>query len=65
MGFWDIVNAAGEKVQEKQARIMRYKDRFESLDDETLKRKARNSSGDAQLAALLILKERGYGKSDL
>ena len=39
---------------------MRYKDRLEGLDDETLKRKAQSGDKNQRYAAMMILKERGY-----
>lgn len=71
MGFFDSLGsvlgeAAGEMVnsmQKKQERIMRYKARYEVLDDATLMRKLKNSSNTEEKMALMsILKERGYGK---
>ena len=76
MSFWDIVKGIGnyavetmqkeqEKAQSRQETIQRYKERFETYDDEKLLRMHRNSSGYIRIACGQILKERGYvPKSD-
>ena len=65
MGIWDGIKKAGQMgaqaIQEKQANIERYKLRYERLDDESLIQKYKSSTGDARLACMLLLKERGYG----
>lgn len=62
MSFWDVLaSVAGAiltQVKEKEASIHRYEDKFRDLDQETLVKKYKTSSGDAQLAAAMLLKER-------
>lgn len=76
MTFWNIVKGIGnyavktmqkkqEKAQDRQETIQRYKERFETYDDEKLLMMHRNSSGCIRIACGQILKERGYvPKSD-
>lgn len=63
MGFWDGVKKAGklgyQALQEKQENIEHYKARYDRLDDQALYRKWKSSTGDARLACLFLLKERG------
>lgn len=65
MGLLDVAKKAGqlgyEALLEKQERIEKYKVRYDHLDDATLFRKLKTTTGDAKLACMLILKERGYG----
>lgn len=65
MGFLDsvgkIAGSAMNSMQEKMERIERYKERYDSLSDEELFRKMKSSSGDAKMACIALLKERGYG----
>ena len=65
MGFFDVLLNVGKNVvdtiNEKQERIMHYKDLYSSYDDEALIRKYKTATGDAKLGAGLVLKERGYG----
>lgn len=69
MGLFDLAKDFGGMVlgqmQQKQEDIMRYKNRMEGLDDETLKRKAKSGDSNQRYAALMLLKERGYTSSDL
>lgn len=64
MGLWDLAKAAGASVlnqmQAQQEEIRRYKERWEGLDDKTLKRKAQSGDKNQRYAAMMILKERGY-----
>ena len=64
MTFWDGVKKAGEMgyqaVQEKRERIEHYKERYDRLDDKALYQKWKTSTGDAKLACVFLLKERGY-----
>lgn len=63
MGFLDVAKKAGqlgyEALQEKRERIEQYKIRYDRLDDEALYRRWKSSTGDAKLACLFLLKERG------
>lgn len=63
MGFLDVAKKAGqlgyEALQEKRERIEQYKIRYDLLDDEALYRRWKSSTGDAKLACLFLLKERG------
>lgn len=71
MSFWDGVKAFGgflkEQMDERQARILEYKQRYEDdPDDQRLIRMYRSTSTiEKKLGIGLVLKERGYGKSDL
>lgn len=71
MSLWDGVKAFGgflkEQMDERQARILKYKQRYEDEpDDEMLIRMYRSTSTlEKKLGIGLVLKERGYGKSDL
>lgn len=66
MSFWDILKAIGHgllnQVEKKQASIERYEDKYRNLDHEQLVRKYRSSSGDAKLAAGILLKEKSNKK---
>ena len=63
MGFLDVAKKAGqlgyEALQEKRERIEQYKIRYDRLDNEALYRRWKSSTGDAKLACLFLLKERG------
>lgn len=63
MGFLDVAKKAGQlgyqALQEKRERIEQYKARYDRLDDQALYKKWKSSSGDAKLACLFLLKERG------
>lgn len=63
MSFWDVLKAIGgallNQVEKKEASIERYKDKYSDLDQEELVKKYKSSSGDAKLAAGVLLKERG------
>lgn len=65
MGFWDGVGSFAKGVAnnmvEKMDRINEIRARYESWDDDALKRKYNSSSGDEKVAVGLILKSRGYG----
>jgi hypothetical protein len=62
MSFWDVLKAIGgallNQVEKKEASIQRYEDKFSDLDHEELVKKYRSSSGDAKVAAGILLKER-------
>lgn len=62
MSFWDVLIAIGsgllKQVEKKEASIQRYEDKFRDLDREALIKKYKNSSGDAKLAAGILLKEK-------
>ena len=45
-------------VQKKESRIERQMEKYECLDTKTLIQEYKSSSGDAKLAAALVLKER-------
>lgn len=63
MTFLDGVKKAGQlgyqALQEKQERIERYKAQYDRLDDKTLYKRWKSSTGDAKLACLFLLQERG------
>lgn len=63
MGFLDVAKKAGQlgyqALQEKRERIEKYKARYDRLDDQTLYKRWKSSTGDAKLACLFLLKERG------
>lgn len=65
MSFWDGVKTVGgavvQQMNEKQERVSRYKDRYDSLDDPALIKRYKGSTGDAKYACALLLRERGYG----
>ena len=71
MSIWDgiksFVGFLKEQKYERQARILEYKQRYEDEpDDQRLIRMYRSASTiEKKLGIGLILKERGYGKSDL
>lgn len=69
MGLWDLAKGAGKgmlnQMQKQQEEILRYKERMEYADDETVKRAFRCGKGTEKYAAGLVLKERGYTKDDL
>lgn len=71
MGFWDYAKDAArlagnyaksqlDDAQKYKERVQEYKERYEDLDDDTLFRKYRNSSGAIKTACGLLLKERGF-----
>lgn len=66
MSFWDVLIAIGsgllKQVEKKEASIQRYEDKFRDLDREALIKKYKNSSGDAKLAAGILLKEQSNQK---
>ena len=71
MSLWDGMKAFGNffvsAAQEKQARILEYKERYENYpDDRELIRMYRTTSSmEKKYGIGLVLKDRGYGKSDL
>lgn len=71
MSFWDGVKAFGdfmkERMDERQARIRKYQKRYENdPDTEKLIRMYRSTSSmEKKLGIGLVLKKRGYGRSDL
>ena len=71
MSLWDGIKAFGgfleEQMDERQACILEYKQRYENEpDDQRLIRMYRSTSTlEKKLGIGLVLKERGYGKSDL
>ena len=68
MSFWDGVkkvgNAAYKTMQENMEQIERYKEQYDSLDDEQLIKRYKSSSGDQKMACAMLLKERGYGSNN-
>lgn len=58
----DVGKAAVRDTMQKAERIQAYMDRFDSLSDEQLMKKMKSSSGEAKLACIQLLKNRGYGK---
>ena len=71
MSIWDGIKSFGgflmEQMTERQARILEYKQRYEDEpDDQRLIRMYHSASTiEKKLGIGLVLKERGYGKSDL
>lgn len=71
MSLWDFVKDLGgffvSAAQEKQEKILKYKERYEQYpDDQELIRLYRTASPvEKKYGIGLVLKERGYGKSDL
>ncbi|MBR7179532.1 MAG: hypothetical protein IKD27_08490 [Oscillospiraceae bacterium] len=71
MSLWDFVKDLGDffvsAAQEKQEKILKYKERYEQYpDDQELIRLYRTASPvEKKYGIGLVLKERGYGKSDL
>lgn len=70
MSFLDRCNKLFEKVNEKMQKleedISKYREMYEDLDDNVLIRYYKDSSlGARQLALAAILRERGYGTSDI
>ena len=73
MGFFNTVGKAAmgvgksvcNSIQEKEERIMRAYDEMYDWDDEKVIRRYRSSDQEKKLAAIKILKERGYTKEDL
>ena len=68
MSFWDGVKVVGnailESVQNQQESIMHYKELCDRYDDERLLKQYKSSTGDRKIACGMLLRERGYGKSD-
>ncbi len=68
MSLWDVVKKVNDyavnQVNQTQQNVMKYKERYERLDDEALKRKYRMTSGYEKCACAMLLKERGYGNSN-
>lgn len=69
MSLWDVVKGVGnyavKTMQDKQEKVLKYKDKYEMYDDEQLFKMYKTTTGDAKLACAWILRERGYGpKSD-
>ena len=71
MSLWDFVKDLGDffvsAAQEKQEKILKYKERYEQYpDDQELIRLYRTASPvEKKYGIGLVLKDRGYGKSDL
>lgn len=64
MSFWDAVKdvakATGSYAKSQLNEVQEYKERYESLDDDALYRRFKNSSGAKKMACLQLLKERGF-----
>ena len=71
MSIWDGIKSFGgflkEQMNERQARILEYKQRYEDEpDDQRLIRMYHSASTiEKKLGIGLVLKERGYNKTDL
>lgn len=73
MGFFNTVGKAAmgigknvcNSIQEKEERIMRAYDEMCDWDDERVIRRFRSSDQERKMAAMMILKERGYTVEDL
>ena len=62
MNLWDVIfSVVGgliKQVNKRQEAIDKYVDKYSDLDHNELVRKYRNSTGDAKLAAGILLKKR-------
>lgn len=67
MSFWSSVKNIATKLSDKAQNFTQelnaHKDNFRNKDNEYLVQKAKKSSGVEKMAAIQILKERGYGKT--
>lgn len=70
MGFGDFLKMAGAAVvtnlQERNAKILQWRERYENYDDEKLFRIVKSSSYSAEqkIAAAQVLRSRGYGSQN-
>ena len=58
----DVGKEAVRDTMRKTERVQEYMDRFDSLSDEQLMKKMKSSSGEAKIACIQLLRNRGYGE---